>query len=65
ATTFGIDAPAHFTVEAFVDDQHPSIPSRIDYVFRKDPLRDVLAFLARFIRDRLTYPFSVITQCFI
>ncbi|PPD43860.1 MAG: CbbQ/NirQ/NorQ/GpvN family protein [Methylobacter sp.] len=53
ATTFGIDAPAHFTVEAFVDNQHPSIPSRIDYVFRKDPLRDVLAFLANPFGDAL------------
>lgn len=45
ADTFGIPAPARLTVEGFADTTHPRIPVRKDYVFRKGPLRDVLAFL--------------------
>ncbi len=45
AQVFGIPAPARMTVEGFADDTHPRIPVRRDYVFRKEPLRDVLAFL--------------------
>ena len=47
ADTFGIPAPARLTVEGFADATHPRIPVRKDYVFRKEPLRDVLAFLGQ------------------
>lgn len=45
AETFGIGAPGHLMVEGFGDAAHPLIPVRKDYVFRREPLRDVLAFL--------------------
>jgi cobaltochelatase CobS len=45
AQVFGIPAPARMTVEGFADDSHPKIPIQRDYVFRKESLRDVLAFL--------------------
>ncbi len=45
AQVFGIPAPARMTVEGFADDSYPKIPVQRDYVFRKEPLRDVLAFL--------------------
>jgi cobaltochelatase CobS len=45
--TFGIKVPKGFTVEGFADDKHPFIPPKKPYVFRKDQLRDVLAFLER------------------
>ena len=45
ADTFGIPAPASMTVEGFADAQNPYIPARKPYVFRRDHLRDVLAFL--------------------
>ncbi|WP_026608658.1 AAA family ATPase [Methylocaldum szegediense] len=45
AETFGIQAPPKMTVEGFADANHPKIPAKRDYVFRKEPLRDVLAFL--------------------
>jgi cobaltochelatase CobS len=47
ASTFSINAPQTFTVDAFVDDQHPLIPPKTDYVFRKDHVRDLLAFLSK------------------
>ena len=47
ASTFGIEAPQAFTADAFVDDQHPFIPSKTDYVFRKDHVRDLLAFFSK------------------
>jgi cobaltochelatase CobS len=47
ADTFGIPAPARLTVEGFADAAHPRIPVKKDYVFRKEPLRDVLAFLGQ------------------
>ena len=45
ADTFGISAPASMTVEGFVPAQNPYVPVNKPYVFRKDHLRDVLAFL--------------------
>ena len=45
ADTFGISAPAAMTVEGFVPAQNPYVPVKKPYVFRKDHLRDVLAFL--------------------
>jgi cobaltochelatase CobS len=45
ADTFGISAPAAMTVEGFVPAQNPYVPVNKPYVFRKDHLRDVLAFL--------------------
>jgi cobaltochelatase CobS len=45
AETFGIQAPPKMTVEGFADGSHPKIPAIQEYVFRKEPLRDVLAFL--------------------
>jgi len=53
AQTFGISAPAAMTVEAFVDDQHPLIPTKKPFVFRNEHLRDVLAFLANPFGDGL------------
>lgn len=47
AETFGINAPGHLVVEGFKDDGHPRIPARKDYVFRREALRDVLAFLGQ------------------
>lgn len=45
ADTFGILAPAAMTVEGFSPAQNPYVPVNKPYVFRKDHLRDVLAFL--------------------
>jgi len=45
ADTFGIAAPATFQVEGFVPSNNPFVPTQKSYVFRKDHLRDVLAFL--------------------
>jgi cobaltochelatase CobS len=45
ADTFGIAAPASFQVEGFVPSNNPYVPTQKPYVFRKDHLRDVLAFL--------------------
>jgi cobaltochelatase CobS len=45
AETFGIQAPDHLQVQGYADDHHPLIPKRKDYLFRRDLLRDVLAFL--------------------
>lgn len=48
ADTFGVAAPAHLMVEGFADETHPRIPCKEpDFVFRKDHLRDLLAFLSR------------------
>lgn len=48
ARTFGIKAPKSLVVEGFVDESNPYIPPKEDeYVFRKDHLRGVLAFLSR------------------
>jgi len=46
ADTFGISAPASMKVEGFEASQNPYVPTQKSYVFRKDQLRDVLAFLA-------------------
>ena len=47
AATFGIQAPASMEVLGFMDESNPLIPKRNDnYVFSKDVLRDLLAFLA-------------------
>jgi cobaltochelatase CobS len=46
ANTFGIPAPAHLKVEGFEPTQNPYVPTQKAYVFRKDHLRDVLAFLS-------------------
>jgi cobaltochelatase CobS len=53
AETFGIAAPANLTVEGFADDSHPRIPVKREYVFRKEHLRDVLAFLGNAPGDGL------------
>jgi cobaltochelatase CobS len=45
ADTFGIAAPASMKVEGFSPAQNPYVPIKKSYVFRKDHLRDVLAFL--------------------
>ena len=47
STTFGVNAPPNMSVEGFADAANPHIPSRKDYLFRKDHLRDVLADLRR------------------
>ena len=46
STTFGVNAPPNMSVEGFADPANPHIPSRKDYLFRRDHLRDVLAFLS-------------------
>ena len=46
ADTFGISAPASMKVEGFEPAQNPYVPLQKPYVFRKDHLRDVLAFLS-------------------
>ncbi|MBP1151270.1 hypothetical protein JOD69_003120, partial [Methylocaldum sp. RMAD-M] len=38
AETFGIQAPAKLTVEGFSDGNHPKIPVKRDYLFRREPL---------------------------
>ena len=45
---FDVSAPDQYVLEAYsVDAQHPNIPRRMDeYVFRREDLRDVLAFLS-------------------
>jgi cobaltochelatase CobS len=45
ADTFGINAPASMKAEGFEATQNPYVPTQKSYVFRKDHLRDVLAFL--------------------
>ena len=45
AATFGIPAPANMQVEGFEPDQNLYVPTQKPYVFRKEHLRDVLAFL--------------------
>lgn len=45
ADTFGIHAPANMKVEGFEPSQNLYVPKQKPYVFRKDHLRDVLAFL--------------------
>lgn len=45
ADTFGITAPATMKVEGFSPANNPYVPNLKPYVFRKDHLRDVLAFL--------------------
>jgi cobaltochelatase CobS len=53
AETFGIKAPGHLMIEGYGDGSHPRIPVRKDYVFRREPLRDVLAFLGNAEGDAL------------
>lgn len=45
---FDVPAPDQYVLEAYsADAQHPNIPRRMDeYVFRREDLRDVLAFLS-------------------
>ena len=45
AETFGIKAPGHLMIDGYGDGCHPKIPVCKDYVFRREPLRDVLGFL--------------------
>jgi len=45
ADTFGIAAPTAMTVEGFMPEKNPYVPVKKPYIFRKDHLRDVLAFL--------------------
>lgn len=48
AKTFDVKAPKEVVVEGFADASDPHIPPKeAEYVFRKDHLRDVLAFLSR------------------
>lgn len=45
--TFNVEAPASMEVLGFMDDSHPLIPSTNEsYVFPKDIVRDVIAFLS-------------------
>lgn len=54
AKTFAISAPDNLTVDAFIDDKHPCIPTlNPDFVFRKDYVRDVLGFLTQPFGDAL------------
>ena len=50
---FEISAPGHLEVEGFIDPDHPRIPKRSPYVFRREALRDVLAFLEHPQKDGL------------
>ena len=46
ADTFGVPAPSEMKVEGYEDATHPRIPvMKNGYVFRREALRDVLAFL--------------------
>jgi len=53
ADTFGIQAPASMKVEGFTPGQNAYVPAQKPYVFRKDHLRDVLAFLGSHNGDGL------------
>jgi cobaltochelatase CobS len=53
AATFGIAAPAAMTVDGYEDTLHPLIPALKEYVFRKEHLRDVLAFITNPFGDAL------------
>ncbi|NBS15830.1 MAG: AAA family ATPase [Gammaproteobacteria bacterium] len=53
AETFDINAPGHLMAEGYEDGTHPRIPVQKDYVFRREPLRDVLAFLGEAQGDGL------------
>jgi cobaltochelatase CobS len=53
ASVFAIDAPPGLTVEGFSDPTHPQVPRQTPYVFRREPLRDLLAFLAHPAGDGL------------
>jgi len=53
AEVFGLPVPSTMTVEGFADNQHPNIPLLKEYVFRKEPLRDVLSFLRHSAGDGL------------
>jgi cobaltochelatase CobS len=53
ASVFAIDAPPGLTVEGFADTSDPHVPVKTPYVFRREPLRDVLAFLANPAGDGL------------
>ncbi len=52
-TTFSITAPAAMTVDGFDDETHPSIPTRKEYLFRNEHLRDVIAFISNPFGDAL------------
>jgi cobaltochelatase CobS len=52
-STFNIAAPAAMMVEGFEDETHPSIPTRKEYVFRNEHLRDVIAFISNPLGDAL------------
>jgi cobaltochelatase CobS len=45
AKTFSVQAKPGLDVEGYADPTNPYIPRKTEYVFRKDGLRDVLAFL--------------------
>jgi cobaltochelatase CobS len=53
AQTFGINTTSTMMVEGFTDDKHPAIPRKDQYVFRKNYLSDVLAYLANPCGDGL------------
>ncbi|WGS88607.1 AAA family ATPase [Methylomonas sp. UP202] len=44
AETFGIPAPASMKVEGFTPSSNPFVPVEKPYLFRREPLRDALAF---------------------
>jgi cobaltochelatase CobS len=46
ADTFGIPAPGSLTIEGFPPDASFSVPAQKPYLFRKEHLRDLLAFLS-------------------
>lgn len=46
ADTFDINAPASMKVEGFAPNGNPHVPQEKPYVFRREHLRDVLAFLS-------------------
>ena len=51
--TFQIDVPPSLTVEGFKPSGCPEVPTESPYHFRKEPLRDVLAFLSAPLGDAL------------
>ncbi|OAI12757.1 MULTISPECIES: AAA family ATPase [Methylomonas] len=46
ANTFGVPAPLSMNVEGFAPANNPYVPVEKPYLFRREPLRDVLAFFA-------------------
>lgn len=53
ATAFEVEAPPGFEMIGFADPTHPQIPVRKDYHFRREILRNILAYLADPLGDGL------------